>query len=495
MRARSRVALLATLVFGVLPVAGASAATIDVTTHADEFGSGGTGKCALREAIQAANNDQKFGGCSKGHNNDTIVLGKGIYKLTIEVDDSVEDANVEGDLDVLASMTLVGQGAKKTAIDGNSERLDERILNQKAGDLSIKDVTLRNGQSIDDDDDRGGAVWNEGAGRLAISGARIVNNYAYYSGGGVAATDGGTLDIRKSLIADNATDDYGAAVTTYIGGGRVKISRTKIVGNNAEDGAAIIVGEGKLTLDHSTIANNTGVDYGGGIDLYGKGATIRNSTISGNRATGADYGGGIYDENNHGPVLIENSTISDNHTGAGGGGIYAESDVWTIRNSTIARNQALDDASSSGYGGGIYNGGATMKLESVTLSGNAAYDSAGLYESGGSTTIRNSILARNRDYGEDHWIEDCHVSSGTVTSLGHNLIGDGSCNPVGSDIAGDTTNQVFPGLEPLASNGGPTETQALIAGSPAINKGAKCPKTDQRGHKRKGKCDIGAFER
>ena len=495
MRARSRVALFATLALGALPVAGASGATINVTTHADEFGSGGTGKCALREAIQAANDDSKFGGCPKGNGNDTVRLGNGIYKLAIEVDDSVDDTNEEGDLDVLSNMSIVGKGATHTAIDGNSQRLDERILHQTQGNLSIKGVTLRNGQSIDDDDDRGGAVWNEGAGRLAISGARIVNNYTYYSGGGVAATDGGTLDIRKTLIADNAADDYGSAVTTYSGGGTVKISHSKLVGNNAENGAAVIVGDGKLTLDHSTIANNTGVDYGGGIDLYGSGATIRNSTISGNRATGADYGGGIFDEDNHGPVLIENSTIADNHTGYGGGGIYAEGDVWTIRNSTIARNQALTDDSSSGYGGGIYNGGATMKLESVTLSGNAAYDTAGLYQDGGSTTIRNSILARNRDYGEDHWVEDCYVSTGTVTSLGHNLIGDGSCNPVGSDIAGDSTDQVFPGLDPLAANGGPTETQALIAGSPAINKGANCPGKDQRGHKRTGKCDIGAYER
>jgi hypothetical protein len=58
-----------------------------------------------------------------------------------------------------------------------------------------------------------------------------------------------------------------------------------------------------------------------------------------------------------------------------------------------------------------------------------------------------------------------------------------------------------PKLGPLASNGGPTQTIALLKGSPAIDyiPLALCPKTDQRGHKRpdnphESACDIGAFE-
>ncbi|MGZ5331674.1 MAG: choice-of-anchor Q domain-containing protein, partial [Solirubrobacterales bacterium] len=53
---------------------------------------------------------------------------------------------------------------------------------------------------------------------------------------------------------------------------------------------------------------------------------------------------------------------------------------------------------------------------------------------------------------------------------------------------------VDPKLGPLASNGGPTQTHALLKGSPAINTGQGCPGFDQRGGPRKA-CDIGAYER
>jgi hypothetical protein len=51
-----------------------------------------------------------------------------------------------------------------------------------------------------------------------------------------------------------------------------------------------------------------------------------------------------------------------------------------------------------------------------------------------------------------------------------------------------------PQLAALADNGGPTETMALAAGSPAIDVGTSCPDTDQRGMPRNGPCDAGAFE-
>ena len=88
----------------------------------------------------------------------------------------------------------------------------------------------------------------------------------------------------------------------------------------------------------------------------------------------------------------------------------------------------------------------------------------------------------------------CAIEGGgaaTITSGGFNVISDGSCNPIASDQS--STDAL---LGPLADNGGPTLTHALLAGSPAIDAAdsAVCPTTDQRGVARDAACDVGSYE-
>ena len=86
---------------------------------------------------------------------------------------------------------------------------------------------------------------------------------------------------------------------------------------------------------------------------------------------------------------------------------------------------------------------------------------------------------------------DC---SGTVTSLGHNLIGDLTGCTITlqpSDLTGD------PGLGEFTDDGAPGNGRfPLLPGSPAIDAGndAACPATDQLDTPRLGACDIGAIE-
>ena len=80
-----------------------------------------------------------------------------------------------------------------------------------------------------------------------------------------------------------------------------------------------------------------------------------------------------------------------------------------------------------------------------------------------------------------------------VIPFGGNVISDGSCNPESDD-----QSNTDPLLGPLADNGGPTLTHALLAGSPAIDTAlpGACPATDQLGTVRPQGlgCDVGAFE-
>jgi predicted outer membrane repeat protein len=119
------------------------------------------------------------------------------------------------------------------------------------------------------------------------------------------------------------------------------------------------------------------------------------------------------------------------------------------------------------------------------VSGNTAgYGGGGIY-SGGNATLTNTIVS-------DNGVDNC---GGSVSSSGYNLTDDDSCGftAPGDLVVADAM------LGPLADNGGPTETHALLAGSPAIDAGSPdCPPpaTDQRGVARPqgAACDIGAFE-
>jgi hypothetical protein len=140
-----------------------------------------------------------------------------------------------------------------------------------------------------------------------------------------------------------------------------------------------------------------------------------------------------------------------------------------------------------------------VTINNGTVSGNFAEncygdgDGGGIY---GNVTLQNTIVA-NSPYGGD--------CDGTMTSNGYNLSSDNTCN---FHQTGDLNN-TNPLLGPLQNNGGPTLTEALLDGSPAIDNGnpSGCTdgqghllNTDQRGMPRpdredSGGCDRGAYER
>jgi hypothetical protein len=61
---------------------------------------------------------------------------------------------------------------------------------------------------------------------------------------------------------------------------------------------------------------------------------------------------------------------------------------------------------------------------------------------------------------------------------------------------GTAASPIDPRLGPLQDNGGPTQTMALLSGSPALNAGDPTQRgaTDQRGVVRAGGVNIGAYQ-
>ena len=223
-----------------------------------------------------------------------------------------------------------------------------------------------------------------------------------------------------------------------------------------------------MTIDNCTVANNFGGSTGGGVSSAGT-LTITNSTFSGN-ASGD--GGGVY---NIGTLTVTNSTFSGNSVVNQGGGIVNRQNA-VLTNCTISANSA-------NQGGGL------------------SYQPS---RSPSTMSVSNTIIAGNTSSGTNASGPDVYnLAANPFGSLGYNLIGDtsGSTGWVSTDLV-----NVNPLLGTLANNGGPNQTMALMAGSPAIGAGnvafitnppfAGPPFFDQRGLPRikNGKVDIGAYQ-
>ncbi len=238
---------------------------------------------------------------------------------------------------------------------------------------------------------------------------------------------------------------------------------------------------GSASLSNLTISKGRGA---GGIANFGA-LRVNASTITDNSADFA--GGGI---RNEGALTVVASTISNNSAAFGGGissGVQtSETATAKIINSTISGNTATS------LGGGIYNGNITdesFTIRSSTIAGNGAAQGGGIYFDDviDHMELDNTIVADSTSGGD-------LTASGTNSFTGFgNLVEDNSGGNALGKISGD------PKLGPLADNGGPTKTHALLPGSIAIDGGdnalAAGLATDQRGQSRiVGIVDIGAFE-
>ena len=240
-----------------------------------------------------------------------------------------------------------------------------------------------------------------------------------------------------------------------------------------------VANTGNLTLNNLTVRHGqcngscpTSASGGGGI-FNGGTLAVTNSTIFSNSA---GFGGGLY---NAYILKVTNSTLSAN-SAPNGGGIY-NGYILTVTNSTLFANSAP-----SGFGGGIGNGG-TLTVTNSTLSANSASHGGGIYHQIGAAKFYNTIVANNST-----GLDCAQAGTGTFTADSYNLDTDGSCD----NATQRTTAEI--NLQPLANNGGPTQTMALGTGSLAIDAGddATCAPTDQRGMIRLqgSHCDIGAVE-
>jgi CSLREA domain-containing protein len=462
----------------------ADAPDADVTDGVCAVAGGG---CTLRAAIDQAN---------AWPTADTITIAAGVNPI-ISRAGAGDDQNLSGDFDSTGTLTIIGNGA---TVDGGSlDRVFDGV-NPNAS-LTLQSLTVTHGKADGD----GGAVRSSGAlsvssstfsgnvsagnggaisgGTVQLSSTTLDHNHATGAGGAarasttlgvsggsvhdnVAGGNGGGLsapqiNASNATLATNLSISGGAVSIDGAGGGASSITGSAIHDNRAAFGGGGITSAGTLTVDHTTIAHNqaasTTLGTGGGIQNTGKLAVLQ-STVSDN--TAAVRAGGIA---NQGGMIVDRSTIHANTGGTQGGAITADGGGGTIiRLSTITDNRLTG----SGFGAGI--DGSLGSDPVVNVSG--------------------SILT---NLGEDCWAV-------RPISGGYNITG--NCNLTQATDHRATVG----GVDRLADNGGPTQTQLPFQAATAVDAIpvgtlSLCDAgtaTDQRDDPRPvgPACDIGAVE-
>ena len=383
---------------------------------------------------------------------------------------------------------------------GTATIKDSSVMNALAtgsggGIYNIGTLTLDHSTVSANQAEVGAGVANESTLHVT-NGSHVDGNTASGSGGGIS-NNAGLTTISDSTVDDNNAGGLGGGVSTStMTGGTTTgttITNSSISGNaSSQSGGGIRLGRGTLNIVNSVLERNETTNDGGAIDYStDPGAiTITDSTFSLNSA-GA-RGGAIFSSVEGTTINVFRSTFNDN-IAENGGAIRNDLGTLTLANSTVSHNTA-------DYGGGLYNGAqGTTTLVNVTVTANlAAVKGGGIYAPG---DVPGSVIALfNTIVADQNTNSDCDALPAQIFSFGNNLDSSNQCD---LDQPSDRP-QVDVFLAPLADNGGPTKTHALLPNSNAIDGGddETCAAepidgVDQRGIERPqgARCDIGAFER
>jgi uncharacterized repeat protein (TIGR01451 family)/CSLREA domain-containing protein len=421
----------------------ASAAVITVTTGLDEFDTTPNTTCSLREAIQSANIDSDFGGCTGSgiYGDDTIVFSTTVTLVQLTIianpNSTDNDDNSFLDLDIRDtnpslpdSLTIDGGPSSVTIQPGISpwtDRIFDIVPNPtgQPATVILRNLTIQGGGSPSNETgvgnpcfNSGGGVRNWSGGALTLENVIIQNNAMLQHGGGVCQNNG-PLTVLTSTIRNNVAIAFNGGGIYYLGNGTLLVQGSTVLSNTAlRSGGGIYDQADTMTIQDSQVLSNTvlGGD-GGGVWTFG-GTTLKQiltSTVAFNRAGGD--GGGIWNRTTRGLEVL-NSTVLSNTAGAfqnnpgNGGGIWSEQ-LLTIGNSQVLSNTAFYTGTfvtPPPGGGGIYHQASPSFVPPLTINNSRvahnlarALDGSSIAGGGiwnsGIATLNNAIVEHNRADG------------------------------------------------------------------------------------------------
>ncbi len=398
------------------------------------------------------------------------------------------------------SVTLSGDSITNNSADESGGVLSDEEGGHPAGPVTISDSTISDNSGSGGGPGGGGALDLDNAGSIDISGSTLDSNSTTSPGGALFDSDSGTITITGSTLSHDTSGDAPGGAVFATDTGAMSVGTSTFNGDSAGNGGALYIDDTNLAMTGSTFDGDDG-SGGGAIYLEENSSNptelptqaITTSTFSGDLS--ANNPGGAIDDQG-GNLSLTRSTFAGNSASFDGGAFYDDNeDALALTNDTFDGNQAVD-------GGAVYLGesaasDAPIVLLNDTIAHNSAYEGGGIYDPDNANAIENTIVADNSGGFTPAGGGDCYYNSTTdnagAADKGGNIDSDGTCF---SNVAPNDHAGVNPDLGSLAFNGGPTETDALLAGSPAIGDavGGSCPGSDQRGVPRPAACDSGAFQ-
>jgi predicted outer membrane repeat protein len=391
-----RVLILSILLFlfGVIPFPGYA---VDMIVNDSSPYVNANGRCSLIEAIDNANDDAPtHTDCLTGSGADVIILSRNI---SLDGTD-IFSGGVDGDTGlptITSDLTIDGNGLR---IRRTGSASDFRILHVSAGgDLTLNNVTIRNGR-VSNGFENGGGIMNHG--ELTLINSVVRNNHVmsiFPQGGGIYNSSTGILTIIDSTIADNSVANPGT--TFHLGGaiysaGELTLLNTTIENNSSDLSAGGIYTFGNTHITNSQFINNTAGVNGGALYLSTLGGAtidVNSSVFSGN--TAIEAGGAIVNVGDGVDIFGStfDSNIVEGNPNAFGGAIYNIATMEIVA-SLFNNNQAQNN----GYGGAIYNSGfgSEVILTGSTISNNSSgFTGGGLLTASGAFYVEDSLIIGN----------------------------------------------------------------------------------------------------
>lgn len=477
-------AILALIALGMFLPGGARAAGILYIVDSLSDSATSDGKCTLREAITSANASAPTDCGPANIGADGIEFG---VSGTITLGSALPLINDDLGIDGGNTITVSGNGAN-------------RIFHVNGKTLELDNITLTKGKSTTD----GGAIFNNGT--LHINHSKFLDNHTDADSDGGAIATQGAVTITNSEFANNGAHS-GSAILAGVSSAVLTIEGSNFHDNTASNvGGAISLGNGAVATIHTSTFLKNHANQGGAIFVSHGTLSLTEVTLSSNAVGNLGRGGAI--SNDSGTVTLEKVTLNAN-SATFGGGLYVTccgnglpSPITTVTNVTFSGNSAVLS------GGGIYEDRSTVNLTYVTFSGNSAADSTGVDTGGGAIFFGGGInfghiVFKNTIFAKGPSGKICAVefqNTAGIESVGHNLSENVNVCVGGNAVYVSPPHDLIanPLLGPLANNGGLTKTHLPAGNSAALDAGTcvTAINADQRGILRPqgAGCDMGSVE-